>query len=125
MELVWNGKQSSTSNHKGDVYVSVCVKDSKKGDVPENKHLTIRFANSSYLRITKTNRLEWARQGTRLYFRESTSPKAIKLTSFNPEGTYCHIKINLTKCQFAIGDYNLFYDKELGVYYIDEMKRVK
>ena len=112
MEWFTKSRQKNT-NQDCDISVSI-NKDGKT---------CITFKNSSYLKITTTGHLIVGKENNKLYFGGSDRYEGFKLTTFNQAKTTCHVKI--TGLDFVIGDYNLEFDKDQALYYIDSDRRLK
>ena len=86
-------------------------------------HTAITFKNGSYLKVTTTEHIIVGQEGTKLYFGGSDRYEGFKLTSFNRERTNCTFKV--AKLRFEVGDYNLEFDKDQALYYIDSNRKLK
>jgi flagellar hook assembly protein FlgD len=117
MALTWIGKTVGKVPSKNEVSVTL----NKNG---ENKFMTaFRFRNNAHLRITKTGFIEYALTSNRIYFRESTERIGYSVTSKSTDGKNVSIKTNRLNDKF-IGDYDLLWDGEEKLNYIDVTKRI-
>ena len=117
MALTWIGKTVGKVPSKNEVSVTL----NKNG---ECKFMTaFRFRNNAHLRITKTGFIEYALSSDRIYFRESTERVGYAVTSKSTDGKNVSIKTNRLNDKF-IGDYDLLWDNEEKLNYIDVAKKI-
>jgi hypothetical protein len=117
-ELMWLGKEKHRCTS------SVCdVTISKNKDAKGRKRSSIRFRNSCFLRITKNNYVVIAMTGARIYFKQSNPTEGYSLSMASSDGKSKTIKMtrDLSK---HIGDYELFWDSEHELNYIDLNKKL-
>lgn len=116
-DLMWVTKLNSGSFSKADVSINIIKNGSNK------IQYSFRFRNNSFLRFTKTDFMEFAATGTRIYFRESNEKNGFKLSTPSNDGKNKTVKtvVNLDK---FIGDYELLWDSKERLNYIDLNKKI-
>lgn len=116
-DLVWVTKTNSGIFNKADVSIST----NKNGD--NRKQYALRFRNNCFLRFTKNEFMEFALTGTRIYFRESNEKNGFKLGTTSVDGKSKTVKTVLNLDKF-IGDYELLWDSQARLNYIDLNKKI-
>ena len=110
-DLMWVTK-SNSAGVRADVSITKC----KNG---ENKpQYTMTFRNNSYLRFSKNDFIEFAVTGTRVYFRQSNERDGFKLGTATKDNKSKRFKTSLVMDKF-IGDYELLWDSQAKLNYID------
>lgn len=124
--LNWVGKKRThrTLDTAGDVTLAISQDNTK------NKRTSvIAFKHRSYSKITSTGYMVFAVVGTRLYFKSDTSSVGYKLSTFNKDKSSCHVKVDYASLpldvKLEVGNYNLEWDRNLGLYYIDVLKKLE
>ncbi len=115
--LIWVGKENCNKSNGSDVTLSM----NKNGTNKKQTHF--RFRNSCFLRFTKSGYVEFAVTGSRIYFKESTRKIGYQLTNKSKDMKACSFKTgkNLSK---HIGDYELLWDDNVKLNYIDFSKKI-
>lgn len=113
MKLDWKGKKM----HKSDADVGISVVKRGKGG---GRQTSFRFRNNSFTRLIKNRYakyIQYAVTTNRIYFKESDPSigLAVSLRDKDNAGT---VKASEALTDF-IGDYDLLYDREIGLCYID------
>lgn len=111
------------TNGKTNIDADVSISMVKAGT---GRHqISFRFRNNSYLRITSNLYVVYAIHNNRIYFNMSDKQQGFKL-SFERQkfetGVFKNTpnKMNMTR---FIGDYDLLYDRELQLSYIDQSRK--
>ena len=125
MGLKWETKSKIRGYEEGEVFIR------KVND--DRSSTAITFKQNSHLRITRTQHIVFAIDGTKLYFREASEFEGFKLCSGcsknkPKKATSFTIKVHPTMLPLSkieAGAYNLELDKYLGLYYIDVQNKLK
>jgi hypothetical protein len=113
MKLDWKGKKM----HKSDADVGISIVKRGKGG---GRQTSFRFRNNSFTRLIKnrhTRYIQYAVTANRIYFKGS-GPSVGLAVSFRDEDNAGTVKASEILADF-IGDYDLLYDHEIGLCYID------
>ena len=116
-ELIWTTKSNSKNSSEADVSISI----NKNGN--NKSQFSFRFRNNSFLRFTKNEFVEFAVTGARIYFRESNVKEGFKLSTKTQNNKNCGFKTVKDLNKF-IGDYELLWDSQLRLNYIDLNKKI-
>ena len=111
--LVWNVRQRQGYNSK-DVTVTISKSKSHK-----NPYTVFTFRDNCHLKFTQNERAVFAVAGNRIYFKQEKEGIAYKLSERSKSFNTYELKATIDLQDF-IGDYDLQYDKELKLSYIEK-----
>lgn len=114
-DLIWIKKTTNRNLSNPDVSITI-----NKNGKNRDQHC-LRFRNNCFLRFSKNDFVEFAATGTRIYFRESNPKDGYKLTSHS--NGCCGFKTIYNLSKF-LGDYELLWDSETKLNYIDLSKKI-
>jgi hypothetical protein len=112
------------TNQRTPIDADVSITMVKAGK--DREQIAFRFRNNSYLKITNNLYVVYAVHGSRIYFTTSDVKKGFRL-SFEREkfetGSFKSKPSTKTDMSRFIGDYDLIYDRELLLHYVDMGKK--
>lgn len=108
-----NKSKTRNGNFKGQVVIKL---------TRDEKAFSIRFMKSSYKKITNNNYIVCGLEQSRLYFKQEDPRLGYKLSQNDQDDTARFFKIlvkNINFNKIDCGEYNLEYDADLRLWYID------
>lgn len=113
------------TNRKTPIDADVSITMVKAGK--NREQMSFRFRNNSYLKITNNLYIVYAVHGNRIYFTASDKQKGFRLSFEHGKfetGVFKNKPNIKTDMSRFIGDYDLLYDRELQLCYIDPNKKI-
>lgn len=116
-----NDRCHNRSLFDSDVIISVVNKKANE------KKVVIKFRKSSFYKIVSNEMyMVVARDGAKIYFKESDCKRGFKLCDWTESVKYLKIDVNkLRLSKEDEGEYNLEYDSSLGLHYICLVRKLE
>jgi len=122
MEWITKEKAHAKSQYDGEIMLYKTV--------TKGRHIIcFRFRKNSFYKVIRDGEpfAVVAKVGSRIYFKSATSNTGYKMRTIGPDQRYLRVPESkrFEIPDDALGEYNLMYDKDEGLIYIDEYAKLK
>ena len=111
----WQNKSHARDTMKGDVQIKFAK---------DRKDVVIKIRKEVYLKLTDTHYLIVGFEGSRLYFQQANKDKGWKVADESKTVLFSVPFTKMPLSRIEEGDYNLEYDTNHMLYYIDVKNKI-